>query len=120
VIDKELSSRQAKTLQRVFRDPTVADLEWREVEALIKATNPKKLVAEFKASIEEYLDFCKEDGVEPNNPLKGEVLVRCGRQIQQEIIKRVASRKSSGEPITQNEWCVEAMREKLRREDMGA
>ena len=81
-----------------------------------KAQNPKLLLKEFKASIDDYLAFCKEDGVEPARPLKGEVLVRCGKTIQEEIIKIVATKKSIGEKISQNEWCVEALKEKLQRE----
>ncbi|MFP5459827.1 MAG: type II toxin-antitoxin system HicB family antitoxin [Bacteriovoracia bacterium] len=81
-----------------------------------KATSPKKLAEEFKESVEEYLRYCKEDGVDPSKPLKGEVLIRCGKEIQQEIIKHVASRKAKGEKLSQNDWCIAALKEKLSRE----
>ena len=81
-----------------------------------KAPNPKLLLKEFKASIDDYLTYCKKDGVEAARPLKGEVLVRCGKTIQEEIIKIVATKKCIGDKISQNEWCVEALKEKLQRE----
>lgn len=83
-----------------------------------KADTPKNLVKEFKNSIDDYLKFCEEDGVEPNKPLKGEVLIRCGKEIQQEIIKIVALKKNTGERVSQNDWCVEALKEKLQREEI--
>lgn len=83
-----------------------------------KADNPKNLAKEFKKSIDDYLAFCEEDGVEPNKPLKGEVLIRCGKEIQQEIIKVVALKKNSGEKISQNDWCVEALKEKLQKDEI--
>ena len=81
-----------------------------------KASNPKMLLKEFKASIDDYLAYCKDDGVEAARPLKGEVLVRSGKAIQEEIIKIVATKKSVGKKISQNEWCVDALKEKLQRE----
>ena len=84
-----------------------------------KARDPKQLVKEFKISVDDYLAFCKEEGAQPNKPLKGEILVRCGTAIQQEVIKVVATKKSSGEKISQNDWCIEAIKEKLQREELS-
>jgi predicted HicB family RNase H-like nuclease len=81
-----------------------------------KADGFKNLVEEFKASVADYLEFCREEGDSPSKPLKGEVLVRCGSEIQAEIVKHVQSQKLSGEKITQNEWCKKALKNQLERE----
>lgn len=84
-----------------------------------KAINIKDLVKEFKASVIDYLEFCREDGVAPDKPLKGEVLVRCGEEIQAEIIKLIASKKLVGKKISQNDWCKEAFKAQLDREKLA-
>jgi predicted HicB family RNase H-like nuclease len=81
-----------------------------------KAKNIKDLAEEFKASVADYLEFCREDGVTPNKPLKGELLVRCGEDIQAQIITLIASKKLAGEKVSQNEWCKDALRAQLDRE----
>ena len=81
-----------------------------------KASNIKDLVKEFKTSVRDYLDFCREDGVSPNKPLKGELLIRCGEEIQSDIIKLIATKKLAGQKISQNEWCKRALKAQLERE----
>ncbi|GEM_PF-294991 len=83
-----------------------------------KADNIKDLVEEFKISVVDYLDFCREDGVTPNKALKGEILVRCGEELQSKLIKFIASKKLSGEKISQNEWCKNAIKTQLEKEKL--
>ena len=80
------------------------------------ASNIKDLIKEFKLSINAYLEFCKKDGIAPDRALSGEILVRCGKELQSEIIKLLASKKLSGERISQNEWCKNAIRKQLEKE----
>ena len=84
-----------------------------------QADSVKNLVKEFKASVEDYLDFCRQDGVSPERPLTGEILVRCGQDLQVEVIKIVANRKFGGEKISQNEWCKNALKAQVEKEKVG-
>ncbi len=81
-----------------------------------QADSIKSLVQEFKMSVEDYLNFCKEDGVSPDRPLGGEILVRCGEELQSEIIKLIAYKRFEGEKISQNEWCKMAIKNQLELE----
>ena len=46
-----------------------------------------ELEKEFHASVDDYLDWCKEDGIEPEKPYSGKFNVR----IEPELHKRVAA-----------------------------
>ena len=81
-----------------------------------QADSVKNLIKEFKASVEDYLDFCKKEGVSPNKPLRGEILVRCGEELQAEVIRLIASKKLEGIKISQNEWCKKAIEHQLELE----
>ena len=81
-----------------------------------EADSVKKLIKEFRTSVEDYLDFCKEEGISPERPLKGEILVRCGKNLHAEVVKLIASRKLEGKKISQNEWCKRAIRNHLELE----
>ena len=81
-----------------------------------EADSIKDLVKEFKSSVQDYLDFCREDGVAPEKPLKGEILIRCGKATQREVIKLIADKKNRGEKISQNEWCKMAIKNQLELE----
>ena len=43
-----------------------------------------ELESEFKASVDDYLEWCKEDGVEPEKPYSGKFNVRLTPQMHQE------------------------------------
>ena len=81
-----------------------------------EADSVKNLIKEFRLSVDDYLDFCKGKGNSPEKPLKGEILVRCGKELHTEVIKLIASKKLEGEKISQNEWCKKAIKNHLELE----
>ena len=42
------------------------------------------LIREFKASVEDYIDFCEESGVEPKKPYSGRFVVRITPELHRE------------------------------------
>lgn len=43
------------------------------------------LIQEFKASVDDYIEFCKETGVEPQKPYSGKFVVRMNPELHREI-----------------------------------
>ena len=66
--------------------------------------SPQKLEESFKAAIENYLEFCKEQGVSPNRPFKGVFNVRISPDLHK---KAVLFASSKG--ITLNEMVKDAL-----------
>ena len=46
--------------------------------ATLEATDVEGVRSEFRRSIDEYLESCREDGVEPRKPYSGKLNVRLG------------------------------------------
>ena len=59
---------------------------------------------EFQVSIEEYLAWCEEDGVEPRRPFSGKLNLRLGPDLHARVATRAAQ---SGMSI--NSWIKEAL-----------
>ena len=49
--------------------------------ATFEATDTRELRREFERSVDEYLKWCEEDGVEPRKPFPGEFDVRLGSEL---------------------------------------
>ena len=50
-----------------------------------QATDVEGLRREFRASVDEYLVSCEEDGVEPVKPFSGDLRLRLGSELHQRV-----------------------------------
>lgn len=50
-----------------------------------QGTSVKEIEREFKKSVDDYLAWCKEDGVEPEKPYSGKFIVRLAPTLHQRI-----------------------------------
>ena len=71
-----------------------------------EAADVKELKHEFRVSIDDYLSWCEEDGVEPKKPFSGNILLRIDSKLHQRI---AASAAESGMSV--NSWVKEALEE---------
>lgn len=74
--------------------------------ATFEATDAKQLRREFERSIDEYLAWCEEDGVEPRKPFSGKLNVRLGSELHAAVAAAAAARGMSI-----NAWIVQVLRE---------
>ena len=70
-----------------------------------EATDARELRREFERSVDEYLVWCDEDGVEPRRPFSGRLNVRLGSELH----AAVAAAAAKGVSI--NTWIVQTLRE---------
>lgn len=75
--------------------------------ATFEAAETSQLRREFHRSIDEYLAWCEEDGVEPRRPFSGKLNVRLGSELHATVAAAAAEREMSI-----NSWIVEAVRER--------
>ena len=75
--------------------------------ATFEATDTTELREEFHRSIDEYLAWCAEDGVEPKRPFSGKLNVRLGSELHAAVAAAAAARGMSI-----NSWIVGAVRER--------
>ena len=73
--------------------------------ATFEATDARDLRREFERSIDEYLAWCKEDGVTPQRPFSGKLNLRLGTELHAAVATAAASRRMSI-----NAWIVRAVR----------
>lgn len=78
----------------------VVTFQGRSVEEL------KQALAE---SVEDYLDFCRQEGVEPGKPYSGKLHLRIGPDLH-----RAAAGAAAVSGKSLNAWIVDAMAESLR------
>ena len=74
--------------------------------ATFEATDAKALRREFERSIDEYLAWCEEDGVEPKRPFSGRLNVRLGSELHAAVAAAAAEKG-----VSINSWIVQALRE---------
>lgn len=74
--------------------------------ATFEAKDTKALRREFERSIDEYLAWCEEDGVEPRKPFSGKLNVRLGSELHGAVASAAAE-----EGMSINSWIVQALRE---------
>ncbi len=53
--------------------------------ATFQASDVEGLKREFQTSVEDYLAWCKEDGVEPLKPFSGKLVLRLGPELHQRV-----------------------------------
>ncbi|WP_420449544.1 type II toxin-antitoxin system HicB family antitoxin [Candidatus Palauibacter sp.] len=75
--------------------------------ATFEATDTRQLRREFHRSIDEYLAWCEEDGVEPKRPFSGKLNLRLGSELHAAVAAAAAARRTSI-----NSWIVDAVRER--------
>ena len=73
--------------------------------AAFKATDTKELRREFERSIDEYLTWCEEDGVEPRRPFSGRLDVRLGSKLHAAVATAAAANG-----VSIDSWIVQAIR----------
>ena len=71
-----------------------------------EAADVEELKREFRVSIDDYLSWCEEDGVEPKKPFSGNILLRIDSKLHHRI---AASAAESGMSV--NSWVKEALEE---------
>ena len=73
--------------------------------ATFEATDARELRREFERSIDEYLTWCEEDGVEPKRPFSGRLNVRLGSELHAAVAAAAAEKG-----VSINSWIVRALR----------
>ena len=82
--------------------------------ATFEATETRELRREFERSVDEYLKWCEEDGVEPKKPFSGKLNVRLGSELHAAVVTA-----AKAEQISINSWIVRALREVIRMPSGG-
>ena len=82
--------------------------------ATFEATEAGQLRHEFERSVDEYLTWCVEDGVEPKRPFSSKLNVRLGTELHSFV---AAVAMANGMSI--NAWIVHALRETVAAESGG-
>ena len=77
--------------------------------ATFEATDTSQLRREFHRSIDEYLAWCEEDGVEPKRPFAGKLNLRLGSELH-----AAAAAAATARDMSINSWIVEAVRERAK------
>ena len=83
--------------------------------ATFEATNTRELRREFERSVNEYLKWCEEDGVEPRKPFSGKLNVRLGSELHAAVVTAATAEQKSI-----NSWIVSALREAVTAPPGGA
>lgn len=73
--------------------------------ATFEATDAGQLRREFERSVDEYLKWCEEDGVEPRRPFSGKLNLRLGSELHALVAAAAAANQMSI-----NSWIVRALR----------
>ena len=74
--------------------------------ATFEATDAKQLREEFERSVDEYLAWCEEDGVEPTKPYSGKLNLRLGSELHAAVASAAMA-----ERVSINAWIVQILRE---------
>ena len=73
--------------------------------ATFEATDARQLRQEFERSIDAYLAWCEEDGVEPRKPFSGKLNVRLGSELHAAV-----AAAASAQGMSLNAWIVHTLR----------
>ena len=76
--------------------------------ATFEATETRELRREFERSVDEYLRWCEEDGVEPRKPFSGKLNVRLGSELHASVVTA-----AKAEQVSINSWIVGVLREAI-------
>jgi len=69
----------------------------------------EELEGSFHRAVDGYLEFCEEDGVEPEKPYSGKILIRTDPELHREVVHAAAAADMS-----MNQWLVKTLRERIR------
>jgi len=78
-------------------------LQLRDV-VTFQGTSVDELVAAFHESVDDYLDFCEQEGVEPDKPFTGNLMLRLPPHIHRKVY---TNSKLEGKSI--NQWIVDQL-----------
>lgn len=73
-----------------------------------EASDVDSLEREFRISVDEYLEFCRERGAEPEKPYSGNYLVRMGPELH-----KSAASAAGHKGVSLNAWVVAAIQRAL-------
>ena len=76
--------------------------------ATFEATDARELRREFERSVDEYLQWCDEDGVEPRRPFSGKLNLRLGSELHALVAAAAVANQMSI-----NSWIVRALRRSI-------
>ncbi len=78
--------------------------------ATFEAIDVEGIRREFHRSIDEYLESCREDGVEPSKPFSGKLNVRLGPDLHQRV-----ARSASESGLSINSWITRVLNNSASR-----
>tara|TARA_Y100000296_G_scaffold52547_1_gene60153 strand:- start:821 stop:1270 length:450 start_codon:yes stop_codon:yes gene_type:complete len=87
---------------RGYQGTVVVDLKSKVIHGRIlhindlvtyEADNVEGIEREFQEAVDDYLEFCAENDLEPNKPLSGVFQVRIGRELHMAVVKTAALEK---------------------------
>jgi len=73
--------------------------------ATFEALDAKQLRKAFERSVDEYLTWCAEDGVEPKKPYSGKLNLRLGSELHAAVASAAMT-----ERVSINSWIVQILR----------
>ena len=76
--------------------------------ATFEATDAGELRREFERSVDEYLKWCEEDGVEPKRPFSGKLNLRLGSELHSVVAEAALANRMSI-----NSWIVQTLRRSI-------
>ena len=75
-----------------------------------EAADVEGLKREFRVSIDDYLAWCEEDGVEPRRPFSGNLNLRLGSDLHQQVAVEAAANR-----LSINEWIKRTLSKEITR-----
>ena len=60
-----------------------------------EGTNAKELIKDFREAVDDYLEICKEEGIEPEKAYKGSFNIRISPELHKQIAVRAISKQIS-------------------------
>lgn len=79
-----------------------------------QGTSVDEIEREFRASVDDYLAFCKERGEEPDKPCSGKFVVRVSPQLHRQAAMIAGAKRKS-----LNEWIVQCIKKGVQRSSPG-
>ena len=83
--------------------------------ATFEATDVQSLHREFRRSIDDYLAWCEQDGVQPRRPFSGKLNLRLGSDLHQRV-----ALMAEEEGVSLNTWIKQALEVSLSGDHLRA
>lgn len=64
-------------------------------QIMFQATSVDELESEFHRSVDDYLEWCKSDGVEPDKPYSGNLVLRLSPELHREVARAASDAGTS-------------------------